>query len=429
MIKERAKTITDARILVVDDELNLAEGIADILEAWGYRGTVANSAEEAIEKTEEARPDLVLMDIRLRGEMDGAQAAEAIRARFDIPVVYITGYADDDTLQRAQIAEPYGYILKPFKEKELYLTIEIALQKHKMRRELKKQEQFLEKRTAELVSANAQLRQEIAERKRAEAALQENALALEQANIRLQELDRLKSVFLASMSHELRTPLNSIIGFTSLILQGMVGEINEEQRKQLTLVKSSSDHLLNLINDILDISKIEAGKVELSLEEFGLDDVLGEVVETLSPIASLKSIEVLSNAPGGITLFSDRRRLKQVLMNLVGNAIKFTDQGSVNIVARVPNDGNLEIRVIDTGMGIREEDMNKLFIPFHQVGMSLTKSHQGTGLGLHLSKKLVNLLGGDISAKSEYGKGSEFTFTMPIRYKEEQRYEESLSGG
>ncbi len=241
---------------------------------------------------------------------------------------------------------------------------------------------------------------------------------LEQANIRLQEMDRLKSIFLNSMSHELRTPLNSIIGFIGIILQGMSGEISEEQRKQLTMVKNSANHLLGLINDILDISKIESGRVELSLEEFNLDDLVREVVESLSPTASEKGLELMTEVPEGITLTSDRRRVKRALMNLVSNAVKFTDQGSVKITAGVTGGDNLEVRVIDTGVGIKKEDMNKLFQPFQQIDISLAKKHEGTGLGLYLTKKLTGLLGGDISAKSEYGRGSEFTFTIPLRYKE-----------
>lgn len=252
------------------------------------------------------------------------------------------------------------------------------------------------------------------ERKRAEEEL-------EQANIRLQEMDRLKSVFLASMSHELRTPLNSIIGFTGLILQGKSGEVNERQREQLTVVKKNADHLLSLITDILDISKIEAGKVDLSLEEFSLDDVVREVVETLSPAANQKGLELLTEALEGITLYSDRRRVKQVLVNLGSNGVKFTDQGSVKITARVSGDDNLEIRVTDTGIGIKSEDMDKLFRPFQQIDMSLTRSVEGTGLGLHLCRKLADLLGGDIWAKSEHGRGSEFTLVLPLRYREEQK--------
>ncbi len=260
---------------------------------------------------------------------------------------------------------------------------------------------------------------DISGRRKAEEELKEYLQRLKQANVRLQEIDQLKSIFLASMSHELRTPLNSIIGFTGVILMGIAGDINEEQRKQLAMVKSSANHLLSLINDLLDISKIEAGKVELSLEEFGLDDVVREVVGGSSPGAAEKGLEVLTEVPEGIVLFSDRRRIKQVLVNLVSNAVKFTDQGSVTIAARVSEDDNLEVRVIDTGVGIRKQDMNRLFEPFQQVGPSLAKKHGGTGLGLHLTKKLAGLLKADISAESEYGKGSEFTFVIPLRYEQE----------
>ena len=228
---------------------------------------------------------------------------------------------------------------------------------------------------------------ELTDRKRAEKALQK-------ANIHLQEMDRVKSVFLASMSHELRTPLNSIIGFTGVILRGMAGAVNEEQRKQLVMVENSAAHLLSLINDVLDISKVEAGKVELSLEEFGLKDVVIEVIETLLPTANAKGLALVTEVPEDTTLFSDSRRVKQVLINLVGNAVKFTKEGSVKIAAEAPRDGNLQIRVVDTGMGIKEEDMDRLFQPFQRVGVSRTETYiEGTGLGLNLSKKLVTLLG------------------------------------
>ena len=251
--------------------------------------------------------------------------------------------------------------------------------------------------------------------------LEERTAELERANIHLLEMDRLKSIFLASMSHELRTPLNSIIGFTGILLQGLAGELNEEQRKQLTMVRDSSRHLLSLINDLLDMSKIEAGKARLSLQEFGLDDVVREVIGSFAPLASRKGLEIHGDIPAGIILYSDKRRLKQVLMNLVSNAVKFTDQGSVRIAARTLEDGMLEVRVTDTGMGIEDEDMRRLFEPFQQIDMSLTKKYEGTGLGLYLTRKLVVLLGGDISARSECGKGSEFAFTLPLSCEEEAR--------
>lgn len=240
---------------------------------------------------------------------------------------------------------------------------------------------------------------------------------LAEANVRLQELDKLKSMFLASMSHELRTPLNSIIGFTGLLLMGMTGELNEEQKKQLNLVKNSANHLLSLINDILDISKIESGKIDLLIEEFEIFEIVDNVAATVSTLAKDKGLELKVECPQGIKLKSDKRRAKQILMNLVSNAVKFTEQGIVNISVEKLNSENLKITVADTGIGIKEEDINKLFLPFQQVDMSSTKKHEGTGLGLHLCKKLTALLHGDISLKSEYGKGSEFKIILPFKLK------------
>jgi PAS domain S-box-containing protein len=256
---------------------------------------------------------------------------------------------------------------------------------------------------------------DITELKQAEKAIEEKARELEEVNIRLQEMDRLKSVFLASMSHELRTPLNSIIGFTSLMMGGMVGELNQEQVEQLGFVKQAAEHLLSLINDVLDISKVESGKIELATEEFRLDEVVQEVLQTLSPIAGAKGLELSGDTPEGILIMSDRRRVKQILMNLANNAVKFTDQGSVKVITEKAGRKSIIMHVTDTGVGIREGDLARLFMPFQQVDMDLTKKSEGTGLGLHHSRILANILGGDISVESEYGRGSVFSFSLPVR--------------
>lgn len=248
------------------------------------------------------------------------------------------------------------------------------------------------------------------------AELEQKNRELSEANWRLQEVDRLKSIFLASMSHELRTPLNSIIGFTGIMLKGMAGKLNPEQEKQMNIVKNSATHLLNLINDILDISRIEAGRIELALEEFRLKDVIEEVVNSFATMAGEKGLKISADVHQDAVLFSDKRRVKQVLMNLLSNAVKFTEKGGVSVCADLIDGDNVEVRVSDTGIGIKDEDMHRLFEPFQQVGASLTKRHEGTGLGLYLTKKLSMLLGGGISATSQYGKGSEFVFTVPLRY-------------
>ena len=237
---------------------------------------------------------------------------------------------------------------------------------------------------------------------------------LSDANERLKELDRLKSMFIASMSHELRTPLNSIIGFTGIMVKGLAGEINEEQQKQLRMVQESARHLLALINDVIDISKIEAGKIEADVSTFNIADVIRDVRITLGPAALEQGLMLNVETPGSITVTSDERRIKQIIMNLVSNAIKFTDKGGVDLT--VEQKGTVvEVRVRDTGIGIGKDDLGKLFRPFSRIAAP-GRLAEGTGLGLYLSQKLARFLGGEITAESEMHKGSVFTFSFPMTY-------------
>ncbi len=249
--------------------------------------------------------------------------------------------------------------------------------------------------------------------------LEKKGAELKQANTRLQELDLLKSMFIASMSHELRTPLNSIIGFTGIILQGISGEITEEQRKQLTMVKTSAAHLLDLINDVIDVSKIEAGKVELTIEEFDLSALTQDVKKTFEIITDEQGLRITLEAPEKLIVKSDERRAKQIIINFVSNAIKFTDKGRIEIKL-AKRDGSAEVSVADTGIGIKKEDIGKLFQAFGRIATE-NRLTEGSGLGLYLSKKIANLLGGDIKAESELGRGSVFTFTLPLKYREPDR--------
>ena len=266
-----------------------------------------------------------------------------------------------------------------------------------------------------LVESHEHLEHKVAERTR----------DLEKALGQAESADRLKSAFLATMSHELRTPLNSIIGFTGIILQGLAGPLNAEQQRQLGMVKSSAHHLLELINDVLDISKIEAGQIELRPAPFALHESLRHVVDLVRPLADKKSLEVtleLNDAPD--TIVSDRRRVEQVLLNLLHNAIKFTEQGQIRLDARIQQVATtsgadrsapmLRLSVSDTGMGIRPEDIGKLFQPFRQVDTGLTRRHDGTGLGLAISHRLCRLLGGDIAVQSRWQAGSTFTVELPL---------------
>jgi len=247
-----------------------------------------------------------------------------------------------------------------------------------------------------------------------EATLGELAVAKEKA----EAADRLKSAFLATMSHELRTPLNSIIGFTGIILQELAGPLNEEQRKQLGMVRDSSRHLLALINDVLDISKIEAEQLEIRNEPFDLRASILKVAGIVRPLAEKKQVDLRLEIAAEIGRFSsDSRRVEQVLLNLLNNAIKFTERGWVQLTAALAAEGNgtaVRISVADTGIGIKAEDLGKLFQPFRQIDSGLARQHEGTGLGLVICRRLAGLLGGEIRVTSELGKGSVFTFILPV---------------
>lgn len=259
-------------------------------------------------------------------------------------------------------------------------------------------------RTRELKQINQEMEQRIAER----------TIELTAANIKLQEVDKLKSMFIASMSHELRTPLNSIIGFTGIILQGMAGELNEEQRDQLQRVSKAGKHLLALITDVIDISKIEAGKIEAYAEEFQIDSLLKDVLSNLKLQIREKGLEIeVSIVPDKIILRTDRKRLFQSVLNYLSNAVKFTEKGKITIFAEEKGDV-VQLSVTDTGIGIKEEDLPMLFQSFVRLDSPLKMTVTGTGLGLYLTKKLVTeVLGGEVSATSTYGKGSTFTLSIP----------------
>ena len=246
-----------------------------------------------------------------------------------------------------------------------------------------------------------------------EAKVVERTRALAEANEQLKELDRLKSEFLATMSHELRTPLNSIIGFTGILRQGLPGPVNAEQGRQLGMVHSSARHLLGLINDLLELSRLESGRMELHLERFSFASVVAEVAHTLQPLVEQKklALETRLDDPA-LELETDRKKTFQVLLNLVNNAVKFTDQGWVRIESRTTA-GGVAVTVSDTGIGIQTDQLGRLFEAFRQVDGSARRVYEGTGLGLYLCRKLVTMLGGTIGVESVFGAGSRFTFTLP----------------
>lgn len=293
-------------------------------------------------------------------------------------------------------------------------------------------------RISEHASLNARVQQMEAEVFRSAQQLQYTNQQLEAANLLLlaanhgleaysdavtrdlrvaEAADQVKTAFLATMSHELRTPLNSIIGFTGIVLQGLAGPVTAQQQRQLGMVRSSAGHLLDLINDVLDLTRIESGQLEVHCEEMDLPVLLDQVLASVQPLADTKQLRlkrVIDPQTGWIR--SDPRRLRQIVLNLVQNAIKFTDHGyvelraSLNLVNQPPR---LEIAIADTGMGIRVEDLEQLFQPFRQIEAAPGKQREGTGLGLAICRRLAELLGGTVSVRSVWSEGSVFTLTLP----------------
>jgi signal transduction histidine kinase len=252
----------------------------------------------------------------------------------------------------------------------------------------------------------------------------QSALAIQNARLfheiadksrQLEVASQHKSEFLANMSHELRTPLNAIIGFSEVLSERMFGELNEKQEEYLTDIHASGQHLLSLINDILDLSKIEAGRMELELSDFHLPTALDSALTLVRERAGRRGIALNLSIDERLgQMRADERKVRQVVLNLLSNAIKFTPEGGRIDVRAMPVDGSVEVSVTDTGVGIAPEDQEAIFEEFRQVGTSAAKQ-EGTGLGLALCRRFVELHGGKIWVQSEVGRGSTFTFTIPVR--------------
>lgn len=289
------------------------------------------------------------------------------------------------------------------KNKKWQILYETNLRLQETTQQLSMIKHDLEEKTRALETFRLELEQRVAER-----------------TAQLETASRAKSDFLANMSHELRTPLNSIIGFAEVLQDGLFGKLNKKQEEYADNINTSGKHLLSLINDILDLAKVESGKMKLDSEEFFLkEDLLDPSITMLREKAAKHNINLtLEITPReDIKINADLKKLKQIVYNLLSNAVKFThDGGSARVmVKRKDEPSEIEIAVEDTGIGIKSEDMAKLFKEFSQIESIYTRQYEGTGLGLALTKRLVELHGGRIGAESEFGKGSRFIFTIPLK--------------
>jgi signal transduction histidine kinase/CheY-like chemotaxis protein len=307
------------------------------------------------------------------------------------------------------------------------LTTEIAAQSddevgllassfNQMARDLRRNIEEKDGYAHELTQLNVELEDKVKERTRELEVANEE---LQQANIKIREADRLKSEFLANMSHELRTPMNAIIGFTRLVLRKAADVLPAKQQENLGKVEMSANQLLRLINDILDLSKIEAGKMSVSIMPFNLPSLVDACFATVEPMVKKEGVRMVKELPQDLPeLVTDQDKLKQIVINLLSNALKFTEEGEVKLSAAL-EDSNLKIAVSDTGIGIPSDALKYIFDEFRQVDGSSTRKHGGTGLGLSITKKLVHLLGGTIDVSSVEGEGSTFTVTLPLGRREE----------
>ena len=442
----------EIEILIVEDSPTQAERLRRLIQSLHYNARVAANGQLALAAIRERKPHLVLSDI-VMPEMNGYDLCRAIKSDptlRDIPVILVTSLNDPKDIIRGIECGADNFIRKPYAEDYLLNRISHMLMNQKLRKNqnveigialyLGDQKHFINAERQQIldllistyeqaVQVNGELQARERQVIELNMRLAHHAAELETINreialknLELAEASRMKSAFIANMSHELRTPLNAIIGFTGALLMKLPGPLTADQDKQLNTIRASARHLLSLINDILDVAKIEAGKLTLSIEAVNCQELMAEVADTLRPLAQQKglALEIELGEPGQapVVIATDRRALTQILINLLNNAIKFTEQGTVRISLAQRGEGGVlvtEMSIADSGAGIKEEDQAKLFQAFSQLDSTSTRHVEGAGLGLYLCQNLANAIGGALYFNSDYGSGS--TFTLALRSK------------
>lgn len=400
------------KILIVEDEALIAQGIEEELMNFGYEITSKVSYGEKVRaEVEKDRPDLVLMDIKLKGKMNGVEAANQIKSSFNIPVVFLTAYDDRQMLEQAKQATPYGFLAKPFRPQELNAAIELSFLRSQIEEDLKTKQEDANKSVENLMDEAFAINSKLIECQK--------SLVLAQNEAKI--ANKTKSEFLSRMHHEFRTPLNSILGFSQILKSEKNDPLTDSQKKDLEQVIESGHRILRLVNDVLDIRKIEEDKLSIKLEEVSLNQIIDESFKHIKEPAKEKNISFIDKMPSNekVWVLADQKHLKKVLLNLLTNAIKYNRyNGFVELSVEFEAPKKVRLKIRDNGIGIPKDKQNQVFTPFNSITPQ-TSFEEGIGLGLSISKYLIESMSGNIYFESHVGHGSSFFIELPV-IKQEQ---------
>jgi len=397
-------------ILVVDDSLTTLALASAILQEDGFQVVSAKNGEKALAMAKEKKPDLILLDVDMPG-WDGYKTCQHLKNEADlasIPILFLSGINNTTDKLRAFAAGGVDYVNKPFQEKELLARVHTHVALYHLREKL---EQEIAQQDQEILAYANELEKKVEERT---AALNKTKEMAEAANLA-------KTQFLANMSHELRTPMNAIIGYSEILIEDAEEFGVSDLVIDLEKIHGAGKHLLELINGVLDLSRMESGQMELHLEAFQIESLLNEVIATIEPLLKKKNNQLTVNIENDLgEIYADFTKTRQIFYNLLNNAAKFTEEGTIELeIKREPVEGerkeHISFHLSDDGIGITPEQQKKLFQSFTQVDASATRRFGGTGLGLAIVKQFTEMMGGLVGVESEFGEGSTFSVCLPVQ--------------